>query len=97
LWKVLSFLNIFKDYFTTQNTGQAPLSFGVQIVKGVPIALDYVGEIEFYAALGKTQSCRGPLIIISAMKKIHLKPLFCHFVRQQIVKVRQLADGSCVT
>jgi hypothetical protein len=44
-------LNIFKDFFTTQNTGQAPLSFGVQIVKGVPIALDYFGEIEFYAAL----------------------------------------------
>jgi hypothetical protein len=47
----LTLLNIFKDFFTTQNTGQAPLSFGVQIVKGLPIALDYIGEIEFYAAL----------------------------------------------
>jgi len=43
-----------KDFLATQNTRQAVLPFCVQIVEGVPIALEHVGEKEFDTALGDT-------------------------------------------
>ena len=85
-----------KDFLAAQNTGQAALPFGVQIIEGVPFALEHIGEKEFDTALGDAQSGSRPLVLIAPMQEIVLQLFFGNLVGRAVVKINQLAHGAGV-